>query len=362
MGGFGGKMGGPGGKMGGGGSGGSNPVSGLLGGLGMDVSLDKLPLIGNFFPSPQEQFQKQQLNAAAKAYDAYRPEAAQAGINALQQQLGAYQGVNNAMGQMYGPSAQQNFRQLSQNPMSGHMMRIGSQYTGPSPNSQNVYSGIFGPFGRNLHDTGQQGNQGGGLGQIMQGLGGAPVGSQGGGAVGGGGYPGSPASGPRYGGYGQQVQGLGDTRGRGGYNPYQLPTPGGTGSGASAGGRPPPQGGYQGLGGGNWNGGYRNQDQSFMTNAVRARQPNGSQFGVGAGSGMELLNDARARDLAERLHPAERPMVGNVSLPPAKGSGDRSGSLQDLLHGTSIHRGSRELSALSKAGNKGAAWLPIAGR
>ena len=99
---------------------------GMLGGLGLDLSLNKLPIIGNFVQNPQEQFKLAQMQEAGRQYGAYRPELAQARQNIMAQKFMGLQPMNNAMGQMYGPGAMMDTRQMLQNPMSQRMMGLGN--------------------------------------------------------------------------------------------------------------------------------------------------------------------------------------------------------------------------------------------
>jgi hypothetical protein len=96
------------------------------GALGMDFGLEKIPVVGNFFKNPNEQHMQDQFAQAANAYGAYRPEAAQARMNALGQQQSAFRPMNAAMGQMYGPGAQQDTTDMLKNPMSERMMNMGN--------------------------------------------------------------------------------------------------------------------------------------------------------------------------------------------------------------------------------------------
>lgn len=113
----------PGGGLFGGGGGGGG---GMLGGLGLDLSLNKLPIIGNFVQNPQEQFKLAQMQEQGRQYGAYRPELAQARLNVMRQRSLGMQPMNNAMAQMYGPGAQMNTAGMFQNPMSQRMMGLGN--------------------------------------------------------------------------------------------------------------------------------------------------------------------------------------------------------------------------------------------
>ena len=89
-----------------------------MGAMGMDMSMHKMPIIGNFFVNPQEQFKQEQFQRGAEALGAYRPEYAQARMNALMNQSNAYQSANNLLGHMSG--GQGGFRggaQMARTPM-----------------------------------------------------------------------------------------------------------------------------------------------------------------------------------------------------------------------------------------------------
>lgn len=106
---------------------GGNP----LGQMGLDLSLNKIPLIGTFFQDPAEQFKQQQFSQAGRAYGAYRPEVAQARMNARRNADTAFQGANDLMaafsgGKSHGIDASQAY----QNPMGPTMMTQGQSNPG----------------------------------------------------------------------------------------------------------------------------------------------------------------------------------------------------------------------------------------
>lgn len=156
---IGGMLGGAGG-MGPGGGGG-----GLLGGLGLDMGLYNMPIIGSFFQNPNEIHQQQQMQAMGQTYGQYRPEMAQAQMNAMNGSMQAMSPYNNAMAMMYGPGFQQSPQ--IQNPMSDRMMGMGN----PAMPGQQVPQGGEGSGG----PMGMLGGLGGG----MMG-GGSPLGMLGG--------------------------------------------------------------------------------------------------------------------------------------------------------------------------------------
>ncbi len=64
-------------------------------------------------------------------YAQYRPMAAQARTAGLQQQLGAYQPLNNALGAVYGPQYQFDLNALGQNPMPPGQLMLGQDFGQP---------------------------------------------------------------------------------------------------------------------------------------------------------------------------------------------------------------------------------------
>ena len=86
--------------------------------------LSKLPLIGNLFPSDEAEAHKANLTAASQAYSAYRPEIAQASMNALGNSMAAYQGLNNYLAAKYGAGTVP--QPIIANPLSPRAMSIGN--------------------------------------------------------------------------------------------------------------------------------------------------------------------------------------------------------------------------------------------
>jgi hypothetical protein len=74
---------------------------------GLDLSLHKVPLIGNFFQNPEETWKQAQSHVTGQVLGQYRPEMMEGMMGALARQAAAFQPVNNALLQSYGPSAQQ---------------------------------------------------------------------------------------------------------------------------------------------------------------------------------------------------------------------------------------------------------------
>lgn len=75
----------------------------LFGGSEGQSFLNKLPVIGAFVKDPEQERLRRQMAAAGQLYDEYRPTALAANLNATNQALGAYQPVNAALDQLYGP-------------------------------------------------------------------------------------------------------------------------------------------------------------------------------------------------------------------------------------------------------------------
>jgi hypothetical protein len=109
---------------------GSNPI----GMMGMDLSMHNMPVIGSFFQNPNELHQREQMSKAAEAYTAYRPEMAQAHMNALANQMSVMQPVQNALNKMYGSGGNMNTGQALTNPMGPSMMQQGAAKPSMNPN------------------------------------------------------------------------------------------------------------------------------------------------------------------------------------------------------------------------------------
>jgi hypothetical protein len=119
---------------------------GPLGAMGMDMSMHKMPIIGGFFQNPAELHKQEQFSRAGQAYSAYRPEMAQARMNALGNAMSAYQPAMNTLAAMNGGKAAA--PQMG-NPMGPSMMQQGSSMT-PGPmaaKGQMVPPGIMGDLG-----------------------------------------------------------------------------------------------------------------------------------------------------------------------------------------------------------------------
>ena len=123
--------------LGGGGMGGGGMGGGLLGGGspiagGLDIQMHRIPIIGSFFGNPMEQHQLQQMDMAGRTYGAYRPEMAQAQMNALRNLGSMYQGTNNLLATATGGmGGGVNMGQAYQNPMGPTMMKQGQPMSQP---------------------------------------------------------------------------------------------------------------------------------------------------------------------------------------------------------------------------------------
>lgn len=80
----------------------------------------ELPVVGGLagaiFGNPEQEAQQRAMQNASTAMMRYRPDAMNARMNAFGSMQHAFDPMNNLMGQMYGPAAQQNFGQTLQNP------------------------------------------------------------------------------------------------------------------------------------------------------------------------------------------------------------------------------------------------------
>lgn len=146
-----------------------------MGAMGMDLAPYKMPIIGGFFVDPNEQFKQEQFHRGAEALGAYRPEMAQARMNALSNQSRAYQSANNMLGHMSG--GQGGFRgseQMFRTPMGPSMMSVGQPASLNTPPGQTVQNGngsgmmgaLFGSGGGPQGVLSALGGMGGGMGSM----------------------------------------------------------------------------------------------------------------------------------------------------------------------------------------------------
>lgn len=94
--------------------------------MAFNFDINQMPFIGNFFDDKGHNQNQRTWNAMAQNYQAYRPEAAQARLNALNSQMSMFAPVNAALGQMYGNGAQFNMDQALNNPLTNRMMDMGA--------------------------------------------------------------------------------------------------------------------------------------------------------------------------------------------------------------------------------------------
>jgi hypothetical protein len=88
-------------------------------------NINRLPFIGGFtealFGSPEQEEMQRQMAAATKAYQQYRPQIMQTGMNAFQNTGEAFAPVNNLIGDMYGQQYVPDMSKIVQNPFPASM-------------------------------------------------------------------------------------------------------------------------------------------------------------------------------------------------------------------------------------------------
>lgn len=125
-----------------GGSGaGASVGQGPMGMMGMDLAPYKMPFIGTMFTDPNEQFKQEQFQRGAEALGAYRPEYAQARMNALSNQSTAYQSANNLLGHMSGGQGGFHPGQMMRTPMGPGMLSVGQPASLTTPQGQPAQNG-----------------------------------------------------------------------------------------------------------------------------------------------------------------------------------------------------------------------------
>jgi hypothetical protein len=92
--------------------------------------LYKMPVVGNLLPNPAQENQAKNARRAVDLYGAYRPEAAQARMNAMNQRASMYQGSMDTLTAMGGGRQPVNVQDIGKNPMSERMMGMG--YSAPA--------------------------------------------------------------------------------------------------------------------------------------------------------------------------------------------------------------------------------------
>lgn len=106
------------------------------------MGLYQLPVIGGLFGNPNAANKINTIKNTAHAYQAYRPEMAQAYMNELRNRAGALNGANNAMALMYGQGAAFDPSHLNQQIMPPGMTSTGvSQSSVPSANRGGMFGG-----------------------------------------------------------------------------------------------------------------------------------------------------------------------------------------------------------------------------
>lgn len=93
--------------------------------MGGFAQVHRLPLVGTHVDNPYGANLLARMKQGAIAQQAYRPELAQARVNAAQQTGSLFSPVNVALGGMYGPGAQFDLMAAAQSPMSPRMQQIG---------------------------------------------------------------------------------------------------------------------------------------------------------------------------------------------------------------------------------------------
>lgn len=122
---------------------GSNPI----GMMGLDLGMHNMPLIGSYFQNPMEQHQREQMSKAAEAMTAYRPEYAQAKMNALANQMSTMQGAQNALNRVYGSAGDVPTARALKSPMGPSMMQQGAAMPSQNPNQMPFGLGTGGKLG-----------------------------------------------------------------------------------------------------------------------------------------------------------------------------------------------------------------------
>jgi hypothetical protein len=137
--------------------------------------LNKIPLIGSFFDSPEQADLQNSMQQASGTYSALRPQMAQAVQNAKANQLGAYRGMENLLAQKYGAGVLP--QTGNTDPMGPNMMSTGQVIVPPAERQGSV--------GGDVGAGALHGAVVGGAGGAMVGGYGAPIGAAVGGVAGG---------------------------------------------------------------------------------------------------------------------------------------------------------------------------------
>lgn len=140
---MGGMMDGMGGMMGGGGLMGQG-----TGAAGLDLQMHKLPIVGPMlFQDPNDYHQRQQFHLASANVGQYRPEMANAYLNAMRNTQSIYQPTQDFLqrnSRFYGPYAGANMGQVYTNPMSPRMQMLGNPRDEQPQTPTNALGSMFG--------------------------------------------------------------------------------------------------------------------------------------------------------------------------------------------------------------------------
>jgi hypothetical protein len=98
----------------------------VAGGMELDFQGNQIPLFGNFIADPANEKKRGSMHNMALAYQAYRPEVAQARMQALNNQMSMFAPLNAMLGQMYGQGAQFDLSKATQSPLTNRAMNLGA--------------------------------------------------------------------------------------------------------------------------------------------------------------------------------------------------------------------------------------------
>lgn len=122
-----------------------------------DLKPHQIPLVGPLlFRNKANEAQVGQLRRAGQTAQAYRPEVAQARLNALRQTTGLMQPLNDLMAESWGAGAQMPFQDSYANPFGPSAMSIGGTGGGPPPPALQQAFGLRVPFNSAISDAAQQ--------------------------------------------------------------------------------------------------------------------------------------------------------------------------------------------------------------
>lgn len=101
--------------------------------LGDFMQLDKWPVVSNFYDGPAERKQKADAEAAIQMLGQYRPEMAQARMNAANQRASLYQPSLDLLARANGGTPGVNVNDIGKQPMSDRMQWMGTKRSTPLP-------------------------------------------------------------------------------------------------------------------------------------------------------------------------------------------------------------------------------------